>query len=177
MRTRIASLALLLLACVAACTEETTYDFDGVDVGADGSGRAPRERSNSQFIRAAYADLLGRTPESYELVITVNGTEAARFPVDEQQILLAGLDGVGDPAPMRSLVVSGLLASDEVDLPRKAEVDDPDGYITDQFRFFLGRDPNPYELATFADQWARDPAVGPRTVIRALMESREYQSY
>lgn len=176
MRTRIATLALLLLACAGACTE-TTYDFDGVDVGADGSGRTPRERSNSQFIRAAYADLLGRTPESYEVSITVNGTEAARLPVDEQQILLAGLDGVGDPAPMRSLVVSGLLASDEVDLPRKAEVDDPRGYITDQFRFFLGRDPNPYELAVFADEWAKDPAVGPRTIIRALMESREYQTY
>ncbi len=176
MRTRIATLALLLLACVAACTE-TTYDFSDVDVGGDGSGRAPRERSNSQFVRAAYADLLGRTPESYDVVVTVNGTEAARFPVDEQQILLAGLDGVGDPAPMRSLMVSGLLASDEVNLPRKAEVDDPSGYITDQFRFFLGRDPNPYELATFADEWAKDPAVGPRAIIRALMESREYQTY
>ncbi len=78
---------------------------------------------------------------------------------------------------MRSLVVTGLLASTEVNLPRKAEVGDPKAYITDQFRFFLGRDPNPYELVTFADEWAKDPAVGPRTVIRALMESREYQTY
>jgi len=49
-------------------------------------------------------------------------------------------------------------------------------YIRDQFRRLLGREPNTYELEAFAAEWENDPAVGPRTVIRAIIASREYQS-
>ena len=38
-------------------------------------------------------------------------------------------------------------------------------------------DPGAYELASFAAAWREDPAVGPKTVVRALLGSREYQSF
>jgi hypothetical protein len=167
-----------LLAVTAAGCSETTYEFEDVGVGGDDAdGRTPRERSNSQFVRSAYADLLGRTPESYEFSVSLNGAPALSFRIDEQAVLMNALDAVGDVRPVRSLIISGLLASVEVDIPAKADVDDPEQYIRDQFRFFLGREPGVYELAAFADEWDRSPAVNPRTVIRALMESREYQTY
>jgi len=168
-----AALALALAACA-----ETVYEFDDVTVGGDDSARTPRERSDGQFLRLVYADLLGRTPEVYEFVASVAGqTEVARFTIDEQVLLLASLDGVGDPSPMRSLIVKGLLHSQEVDVPDKSAVDDPEAYVAEQFRRFLGRDPGVHELRAFVQEWESDPATGPRAIIRALIASREYQSF
>jgi hypothetical protein len=178
-RTHLARLAALLaaLAVAPAAGCDTTYVFDEVGVGEGDEGRTPRARSNSQFLRAVYADLIGRNPERYDFVVSVGGEEAARFPLSEQEILVAVMDGVGDPTPMRNLVVAGLVWSAEVDLPEKAEVDDPRAFIVAQFRTFLGRDPGVYELRALLDEWDADPAVDPRTVIRAILASREYQSF
>ena len=85
------------------------------------------------------------------------------------------LDGIGDSQPLRNLIANGMLHGDEVSLPEKSSVDARE-FISEQFRKLLGREPNTYELAVFANEWAADPAVGPRTVIRAIIGSREYQS-
>jgi hypothetical protein len=181
-RTRIrhratrAAAALLLAAGLALAACDTTYAFDPVAVGDDGD-RAPRPRTNSQFVRAVYSDLLGRPPEVYDFLVTNNGAEISRFQIDEQAILVGALDAVGDPAPMRSRLVAGLVRSSESALPEKAEVDDPDGWIADQFRLLLGREPNLYELDAFAEAWRDSDAVGPHTVVRALIGSREYQGH
>lgn len=167
--------ALALLVCVPACSE-TTYEFDQVDLGEDDEGRTPRQRSNSQFLRAIYADLLGRTPESYDYVFT-DGVNEFPFPIDEQEQLLNILDGIGDSTPMRDLLITGLVFSAEVDIEDKADVDDPEDFISDQFRKFLGRNPSVYELKAFLDEWNSDDSINPRTVIRALLGSNEYQSF
>jgi hypothetical protein len=170
--TLLAWLGIAGLTGLAAC--DTTYGFDPVEVGDDGD-RAPRPRSNSQFVRAVYADLLGRSPEVYDFILSNAGTETGRFQVDEQALLVLALDGVGDPTPMRGRLVAGLVESEESALPDKAEVDDPDSWIADQFRLLLGREPNLYELDGFVAAWRDSEAVGPRTVVRALLGSREYQ--
>jgi hypothetical protein len=168
---RIIAIALVL----AACT--TSYDYDPASAGdPEGSDRAPRAKTSSQFLRGVYADLLGRTPETYEFSLSINGTPDVKFNLDEETVIVAVLDGIGDPVPMRALVVNGLLHSTEVTIPDKTAVSDPKAYITDQFKRFLGREPNVYELTAFADAWASDPAVGPRTIIRAITGSRAYQS-
>jgi hypothetical protein len=165
---------LLLLAFVAACTD--VYDYDPATAGEpEGGERAARGKSSTQFLRGIYADLLGRTPESYEIVISFQGTEVFRFVADEEALLGSSLDGLGDSLPMRNLIANGLLHSTEVTIPDKGSVDARD-YIRDQFRRLLGREPNTYELEAFAGEWASAPAVGPRTIIRAIIASREYQS-
>jgi hypothetical protein len=172
MRTR----KLALLACLAfatACTD--TYDYDPATAGDPESDRPPRSKSPSQFVRAVYSDLLGRSPETYDFVLQINGQEQFRFPLDEEAQLVGTLDGIGDSQPLRNLITNGILHGDEVSLPDKASVD-ARTFITEQFRKLLGREPNTYELAVFANEWAADPAVGPRTVIRAIIGSREYQS-
>lgn len=167
---------LLLIVALASACADTTYDYDPATAGdVEGGDRAPRAKSSSQFLRGIYADLLGRTPESYEFVLSVNATPALRIPLDEETQLTGVLEGLGDSLPMRNLVVKGLLHSTEVTLPAKTAVE-PKDYIRDQFRRLLGREPNAYELGAFADAWANDPATGPRTIIRAITGSREYQS-
>jgi hypothetical protein len=164
----------ILAAVLAACT--TTYDFEPIDVGDEGDGRDPVARSSTQFVNGVYADLLGRQPEPYDFTITQGDTELVRFPLDERTILVGALDAVGDSAPVRDLIVAGMLRSPAAGIPEKDDVDDPSEFVRDWFRRLLGREPNAYELATFVDEWDRDEAVGPRAVIRAIVASREYQS-
>lgn len=170
----VAALCAALFA-LPACTTE--YDFDPITVGDDDSGREPRDKANSQFVRSVYADLLGRTPEVFDFSVTVNGEPAFIVPIDEQELLVNTLDGVGDPTPMRALLTTGLVNSAEADIPAKSDVSDAREYIAEQFRRLLGRDPSVYELQTFHDEWQSDSAVTPATIIRALIGSREYQSF
>jgi len=172
---RLALSCLLVTALAAACT--TTYDYDPAQVGEpEASARAPRGKTSSQFLRDVYADLLGRAPASYDVALQVNGATQLALPIDEQTELIGVLDGLGDGLPMRNVLVNGLLHSAEVTVPDKASVGDPRAYIRQQFTRLLGREPNAYELAGFADAWTRDPAVGPRTILRAIVGSRAYQS-
>ena len=166
---------ILAVALAATACADTTYDYDPTTAGDPEGARAPRGKSPSQFVRGMYADLLGRAPETYDFVIKQNGVEQARFPLDEQQQLVGTLDGIGDSQPMRNLMANGFLHSAEVTIPDKSAVD-PTEFIREQFTKLLGREPNPYELAVFVSEWESDPAVGPRTIIRAILGSREYQS-
>lgn len=173
-------LATVLAAAIAltACTE--TYQYEPTNAGdEEGSGREPRAKTSSQFLRTVYADLLGRTPESYDFSLSFGGTPAFKLPVDEEANLVNVLEGIGDSLPMRNLIVNGLLHSTEVTIPDKATASnagDPRPYIRTQFEKLLGRSPNAYELEAFAAEWIKEPAVGPRTIIRAIIGSREYQS-
>lgn len=168
--------AILIVVALAGACAETTYDYDPATAGdVEGGDRAPRAKTSSQFLRGLYTDLLGRAPQSYEFVVNANGMPVFRIPLDEETQLSTVLEGLGDSLPMRNLVVSGLLTSAEITIPEKAAVEAKE-YISEQFRRLLGREPNAYELGAFADEWAKDPAVGPRTIIRAIIGSREYQS-
>jgi hypothetical protein len=168
--------ALAVAATLAVACGDTTYVFDDVTVGDDEAGRTPRERSNAQFIKAIYADLIGRSTEAYSLEITA-GDQMIALPLDEQQTLEGFLGGLGDSRAARNILVAGMVDHQEVDIPEKADVTDVEGFITDQFRTFLGRDPSIYELQTFTAEWASDASVNPKTVIRALIASREYQTF
>ncbi len=178
LRALLSSAALAgVLALTALTGCETRYGFDPVDVGSD-EARTPRPRSNSQYLRSVYADVLGRSPIVYDFVVyDGSGTEVSRFQIDEQEFLLAAMDSYGDPRLFRSFVATGLVSSAEADIPDKQDVDDPEAFIREQFQRYLGREPGAYELFAFMDAWTSDDAVGPREIVRALIGSREYQSY
>jgi hypothetical protein len=168
-------IAMMLALALAACA--TTYDYDPTTVGdPEGGDRAPRSKTSSQFVRGVYADLMGRTPTMFDFTLKFNGATQFTLPLDEQGQLVNALDGLGDALPMRNLIVNGLLHGSEITLPAKGSVSDPRDYIREQFTRLLGREPNAYELEGFASAWDRDAAVGPRTIIRAIVGSREYQS-
>src|SRR5262245_62378481 len=103
---------LLAAALATGCTD--VYHYDQTNAGKPESGQlALRGKSSAQYLRGIYADLLGRTPDTHEIVIKVNGTEALRFTLDEQALLTGSLDGLGDSQPMRNLNANGLLHSAE----------------------------------------------------------------
>ena len=168
-------IAMVCALAVTACA--TTYEYDPAAVGdPEGGDRTPRSKTSSQFVRGVYADLLGRTPTTFDFTLKVNGATQFTLPLDEQAQLISVLDGLGDGLPMRNVIVNGLLHGSEVSLPAKGSVAEPRAYIREQFTRLLGREPNAYELEGFAEAWDSDPAVGPRTIIRAIVGSREYQS-
>lgn len=167
---------VLVVAPVLGAACGTSYEFEPVEVGAEPEADAPKSKTNNQFIRTVYADLLGRSPTRFDFrVLDASGAEVNRFPIDEQSLLSVVLDSSGDTDPMRAVLVAGLVASPEAGLPEK-EGTDPDAFVTEQFHRFLGREPSLYEKARFVDAWRDDPAVGPREVVRAIVMSREYQS-
>lgn len=170
-----AATAIAIVAALGLVGCDTTHAFNAIVIGDEEAGRAPAAMSNTQYVRSVYADLLGRTPEVYDFEIESAGG-ADTFQIDEQESLVHALDCLGDPDPLRALIVAGLVRSAEVRLPEKEQVADPRGFIREQFRRFLGREPGSYELIAFEEEWAADPAVGPRAVVRALIGSREYQS-
>lgn len=164
---------LLAVALLTSCAD--TYDYDATNAGEDDQGaRAPRGKTPSQFVRGVYTDVVGRAPDRHDITVSF-GTQSFVFQLDEQATLVSALDGLGDSQPLRNLITAGLLHSIEVTLPDKSAVE-PTKFIREQFAKLLGREPNAYELAVFADAWTHDPAVGPRTIIRAIIGSREYQS-
>ena len=171
----VAGLALFATATVSSCGE-TTYVFDEVDVGDDEAGRTPRERSDSQFIRAVYADLIGRSTGTQEVTVRFGNGTPLVLPIDEQDTLENILQGLGDSRALRAVLVAGLVDHEEANIPDKADVTDAAEFVGEQFRRFLGRNPSAYELAAFVADWNTDDAISPKTVIRALIGSREYQS-
>jgi hypothetical protein len=170
-----AATAIAVVAALGLVGCDTTYAFDSIEIGGDQAGRAPAAVSNTQFVRTVYADLLGRAPDVYDFEVE-SAAGGYTLPIDEQESLVYALDSLGDPDPLRAVIVAGLVRSAEVELTEKAQVTDPRAFIREQFRRFLGREPGSYELIAFEAEWEADPAVGPRTVVRALIGSREYQS-
>lgn len=174
---RIGAALLLAPAPLGLAGCSYSYEFDPLTVGDDQAGRVPEPRTNSQYVRAVYADLVGRAPEVYDFSLQDGqGNELFKLPVQEQVNLVSALDSTGDPDALRAVVAAGLLGSAEVKVPEKADVKDPRGFIVAEFRSLLGREPNAYEAFAFEDAWKTDDATGPRTIIRAIVGSREYQS-
>ena len=120
---------------------------------------ALRPMPNRLFLRCLFVDLTGALPENGEV-----------------ESLRGALDGLADSAPLRSVVVRSLLASTQVSLPAKEEVEDPAAWIADLFARWLGRAPDPDELRVFVEAWSSE-ACSTKGVAYALLSSAEYQEY
>ncbi|MEM9801199.1 MAG: hypothetical protein AAGA20_12810 [Planctomycetota bacterium] len=113
--------------------------------------------SNRVWVRAIYVDLGGSLP-------TVDDTESLR----------SALDGLGDPAPLRSAIVRMLLDADATGAPRADEIDDAGEWVEGVFERLLGRAPSDEERAAFTET-AEGASDGPELVLYALLTSEEYE--
>jgi len=118
-----------------------------------------RDLPNRLFVRALFVDLLGREPSP-----------------EEAETLRSALDGLGDPRPLRAVVVRMLLDSGQVSLPDKASLADPTAWVQDQFRRLLGREPALEELREFCTV-LREPACTPATIVQVLLSDPSYHRY
>ncbi len=114
--------------------------------------------SNRAWVRSVYVDL---------------GDIAA--PADKVEALRGALDSLGDPAPLRSLIVRMLLDADGTKAPRGPAIGEPGSWIEATFVHLLGRKPTEGELTEFLSV-CRDGSDGPELVLYALLTSTEYQS-
>ncbi len=117
-----------------------------------------RPRTDRQFVRSLYTDLLGRTP-TYE----------------ELRNMRNALQSMADSTPLRAVMVKLMLDSKDARLP-DYEKGKEAAFVTDCFRRYLGRDPRQDEAARIA-AILREPDATPRHVVRALLGSAEYQYY
>lgn len=118
----------------------------------------PRLKTPAMLAQSLYRDLLGRAPSPTEL-------EAARV----------ALMSASDPIPVLSVLADTLLKSDEARVPDKNGINARD-WVTQQFQQILGRQPTPAELQAYVTALSQAD-VTPRTVLQALVSSREYLYY
>jgi hypothetical protein len=113
-------------------------------------------QSNRLFVRSLFVDLMDRAP-----------TQAEAEPLRE------ALDGLADPAPLRSIAIRMILDSGRAKIPVRKDITDPAAWVKDLFRRWLGREPTEAELSTFVESLA-DPACRPQTVVYAILTGGEY---
>ena len=113
--------------------------------------------SNRAWVRSVFVDLGDRVA-----------------PDEEVEPLRGALDSLGDPAPLRSLIVRMLLDAEGTKAPRGPAVGEPDKWVKATFARLLGRPPADDELSEFVAVCS-DGSNGPELVLYALLTSQEYQ--
>lgn len=111
---------------------------------------------NHVWVRMVFVDLSGALP-------SVGDVEALR----------SALDGLGDPAPLRSAIVRMLLSSDGTRAPGRSAVKSVGDWVDGLFARLLGRAASARERGAFIAAAKADDS-GPETVLYTLMTSPEY---
>lgn len=126
----------------------TAYD-QRIETGAPLSNRA--------WVRSVHVDLGDVLP-----------------PEDDVEALRGALDSLGDPAPLRSLIVRMLLDAEGTRAPRGAQIGDAQEWVGVTFQRLLGRPPTELERTQFV-KVCEAGADGPELVLYTLLTSAEYQ--
>ncbi|MBI2921504.1 MAG: FHA domain-containing protein [Planctomycetes bacterium] len=113
-----------------------------------------RRKSDHQFIRSLYVDLLGRRPTWEEFRSFRNALQA-----------------LADPTPIRSVLAKVMADSKEMAEPKAS---DAKQWVRDTFRKLVGRSPTESEVSAFAAAVEKGKA---RLAIQAIIDSEEYQHY
>ena len=115
-----------------------------------------RAKTDRQFARGLYVDLLSRSPDR-----------------DELRNMRNALQAMADPAPIRTVLAKVMLDSSKARLP---DAEEPGAFIAACFERFLKRPPTPQEADHFA-QVATKRNAKRKEIARALVGSAEYAYY
>ena len=156
---------LLILLCIAtlfSCTEEKKYQYglDPVDV-SQGGGIKTNQKSTTEFISIAYADLFGTAIPQTKLVN-----------------LSIAYSSFGDLKLIEQRIISNLLNDTTVHLPTTPSVNgDTLLFVTNTYKKFYNREPNEFEKFKWKEMIRSNSATTPLTMYYALMTSDEYRFY
>lgn len=117
-----------------------------------------RPKSERQFLRGLYVDLLDRVPE-----------------LEELRNLRNAMNAMADPAPLRSVLAKVILDSPQAKLPEAAAGKEAE-FVQSCFRRYLARAPGAKELEVFTGAMLQKGAR-PQQIVRTLVGSLEYQTY
>ena len=114
-----------------------------------------KPKTDHQFIRSLYQDLLGRAPG-----------------YDELRNMRNALQSMADPAPLRAVMAKVILDSKQAQVPA-CEAGKEEEFVRECFLRYLGREPTQGEASRYTET-LRDPEADPKLVPRALLGSVEY---
>jgi hypothetical protein len=106
-----------------------------------------------------HVDLLGRKPTP-----------------EEAEPMREALDGLGDSAPLRSILARLMIDSGKVPIPEKQELGDWDAWTKELFRRLFAREASPEELSAVTAA-LNQPSCQPSTIIYALLSHPEYHRF
>ena len=86
------------------------------------------------------------------------------------------LDGLGDSAPLRSILARLMLDSGKVPLQTKHEISDWDEWTKELFNRLFGREASGEELKAVREALG-GPSCQPATIIYALLSHPEYHRF
>jgi hypothetical protein len=115
--------------------------------------------SNRAFVNALHVDLLRRMPTR-----------------EEAEPMREALDGLGDSAPLRSILARLLLDSGRVSIPSKAAIRDHRAWAASLFPRFFGREGSEVEVNAVCGA-LDEPSCRPSTILYALLSHPEYHRY
>jgi len=119
-----------------------------------------RPLSNRAWVKSVFVDLFDRVPEA-----------------NEARRMRDALDGLSDPAPLRSLLVRLMMDGpdkEQLKLPAEGTIEDESGWIRSVFPLLLGREATAEEARVFVHT-LRLKDCGPATIYLALLTSAAYQ--
>jgi hypothetical protein len=156
---------------------------------ATGPARAPRAKSDFQFIRSLFVDLIGRPPAYEEFRNMRNALQALADPTPLRGVLAkvlldssaalppAGTSGPGGGAgPPGGAGGSGGSGGASGSAPERYPGDRWRPVVTDLFRRLLGRDPSQSEMEVFVST-LQEPGATWRTAAMGILSSSQYQYY
>lgn len=117
-----------------------------------------RQKSDHQFVRSLYMDLLGRLPDG-----------------DELRNMRNAMLSMADPTPLRTVMAKVILDSGRPRLPR-LERGQEGAFVDACFENYLCRTPTEGERTTYVGAMQQNGATD-RQIVRALLGSPEYQYY
>lgn len=116
----------------------------------------------------------GRAVPNHTWVRMIHHDLGRPAPSDEDvESMRSALDGLGDPAPLRSAILRMALAAKDADVPRVNDEAESEAFVKGAFQRLLGRTPAPDEARAFRAAALEDD--GPRTILYVLMTSEEYE--
>ena len=116
----------------------------------------------------------GRPVPNHTWVRMIHHDLGRPAPSDEDvESLRSALDGLGDPAPLRSAILRMALAAKDADVPTVTNQAEAEVFVKGAFQRLLGRPPTPDEARAFRAAALEED--GPRTILYVLMTSEEYE--
>jgi hypothetical protein len=158
---RVIILAALVFAFFS-CTKEKKYQYGVTDVvvGPEG-GAKNNQKSTTEFISIAYADLFG-----------------TNIPQNKLVNLSVAYSSFGDQKVIEERIISNLLNDTNAVVPALPSVNgDTTLFIINTYKKFYNREPNEFEKYFWKNLVRNNSNVNPTTVYFALMTSDEYRFY
>lgn len=155
-------LFVFLISIAFSCTteKEVEYDVDTVSVSKSG-GEKSNQKSTTEFISIAYADLFG-----------------TEIPQSRLVNLSVAYSSFGDLRVIEDRIIRNFLNDSSANVPASPEVNgDTTLFINNSYKKFFNRDATEFEKYQLLRIIRENPSAGSLSVYYSLMTSDEYRFY